>query len=86
MLDAARPVKVVVAPVLDLVAPPGEAVMVQAPAGNPLKATLAVAVAQVGCVIVPTTGAEGVTGCALMTALPEADDTHPEEVRVTVKV
>ena len=31
-------------------------------AGKPLKATLPVAVLHVGCVIVPTVGAEGVAG------------------------
>jgi hypothetical protein len=36
--------------------------IVQFPAGSPFKTTLPVATAQVGCVIVPTTGAEGVTG------------------------
>ena len=44
-----------------MVEPPGAAVTVQAPvAGSPLKATLPVAVAQVGWVMVPTIGAEGV--------------------------
>ena len=42
--------------------PEGEPVTVQLPEdGKPLNATLAVAVAHVGCVIVPTVGAEGVT-------------------------
>ena len=40
--------------------------IVQLPAGSPLKTTLPVATAQVGCVIAPTTGAVGVGGCALM--------------------
>jgi len=33
---------------------------------------------------VPTAGAGGVTGCALITALDEAGEVHPEEF-VTVK-
>ena len=42
--------------------PDGLPATVQLPAGRPLKATLPVAVAQVGCVIVPGVGADGVTG------------------------
>ena len=42
------------------VIPPG--LMVQLPDGNPLNTTLPVAVAQVGCVMVPTVGALGVAG------------------------
>lgn len=34
----------------------------QFPDGSPFKTTLPVATEQVGCVIVPTVGAEGVTG------------------------
>ncbi len=63
MLLATKPVivPVVVEPVSDT--PPGDAVTVQLPLdGRPLKATLPVAVAQVGWVIVPTTGADGVKG------------------------
>ena len=36
--------------------------IVQFPAGNPLNTTLAVAIVQLGCVIMPVAGAEGVTG------------------------
>jgi hypothetical protein len=57
--------------------------MVQFPVGNPLKTTLPVATVHVGCVMVPTVGAEGVTGCVLMTTLPEAVEVHPTEL-VTV--
>jgi hypothetical protein len=59
--------------------------IVQLPAGKPFNTTLPVANWQVGCVIVPTTGAVGVPGCALITTLPEAGETHPEAL-VTVKV
>jgi len=51
--------------------------IVQLPAGKPFNTTLPVANAQVGCVIVPTTGAVGVEGCALMTTLPDAGEAHP---------
>ena len=57
--------------------------MVQLPDGSPDKTTLPVGVAHVGCVIVPTTGAVGVTGWALITTLAEAADVHPSEL-VTV--
>ena len=36
--------------------------IIQFPAGRPLNVTLPVATVQVGCVTVPTTGAEGVSG------------------------
>ena len=83
-VPAARPVNVVevVDPVF--VAPP-VAVTVQLPEGRPLRATLPVAVAQVGCVIVPTIGVSGVAGCVLMVALVEATEVQPTEF-VTVKV
>ncbi|MFN8344059.1 MAG: hypothetical protein U0X91_03610 [Spirosomataceae bacterium] len=41
-------------------------------AGKLLSTTLPVATAQVGCVMVPTVGAVGVLGWALMTTLAEA--------------
>ena len=47
--------------VLVLVAPPGEAVIVQEE-GKPLRATLPVGLVQLGCVMAPITGAEGVGG------------------------
>ena len=65
VLFAVRPVNVAVAPVpvnVELLVP-SDAVTVQLPvAGNPLNATLAVATLQVGWVIVPIDGAEGVDG------------------------
>ena len=58
-----------------MIEPPGLAVTVQLPdAGKPLNATAPVAVAQVGCVIAPTIGAEGVAGCAFNTAVPDDPD------------
>jgi hypothetical protein len=77
-------VNVVVAIDPVFVAPP-VAVIVQLPDGRPLKATLPVAVAQVGCVMVPMIGASGVAGWVLMVALVEATEVQPTEL-VTVKV
>jgi hypothetical protein len=51
--------------------------IVQLPAGKPLNITLPVAVAQVGCVIVPTVGADDVTGCVLTTTSVDAVEVHP---------
>ena len=83
---AVKPLNVPVVPVPVIVEPPGVAVTVQVPDdGSPLKATLPVAVVQVGWVIVPTTGADGVSGCALMVALSDEAEVHPAAL-VTVKV
>ena len=50
----------VLVPVPVVVVPPGVLVNVHVPVeGKPLNTTLPVAKEQVGCVIVPTTGAEG---------------------------
>jgi hypothetical protein len=57
-VPATRPESVVLGPEPDIA--PG--LIVQFPDGKPLNATLPVATAQVGCVIVPTIGADGVTG------------------------
>lgn len=77
-------VAVMPVPVPVVVTPPGLRVKVHDPNnGKPLKATLPVASAQVGCIIVPTTGAVGVTGCVLITTLPEELDVQPSEL-VTV--
>ena len=53
MVAGVNNVKVVVAP-LPAIAP---GLIVHAPAGNPLKATLPVGTVQVGCMMIPTTGA-----------------------------
>ena len=85
-MDAARPDTVVVVPVPVEVTAPGFRVRVQVPeAGSPERAMLPVATEQVGWVTVPITGADGVTGCALRTALPEAAEVQPAAL-VTVKV
>jgi len=57
-VPAGSPDMVVLAPV-PLIDP---GLMVQFPAGKPLKTTLPVETEHVGCVIVPTIGAVGVTG------------------------
>lgn len=54
-------------------------------AGRFSRTTLPVARSQVGCVIVPITGAGGVTGCALITNSADAGETHPAAL-ATVKV
>ena len=63
--------------VLKVEPPMAPGLMVQLPAGNPLNSTLPVDTAHVGWVIVPTRGADGVTGCALMTTLADAIEVHP---------
>jgi hypothetical protein len=69
-----------------VVVPPGDRVKVHVPVdGNPLRTTLPVADAQVGCVIVPKTGAVGVWGCGLITTFAEKAEVQPFEL-VTVKV
>jgi hypothetical protein len=69
-----------------VVDPPGEAVTVQDPEpGRSLNATLPVEVEHVGCVMVPTVGADGVTGAEFMVALEDAVEVQPDEF-VTVKV
>lgn len=73
---------IVVVAVLPLIAPGS---IVQLPAGRPESTTLPVADAHVGCVIVPTDGAEGVAGWALMTTGVEAAEIHPVEF-FTVKL
>jgi hypothetical protein len=86
VVPAVNPVKLPVVPVPVIVAPPGEAVTVHVPEdGKPLRATLPVATAHVGWVIVPITGAVGVTGCALIIAFEEATEVHPAAF-VSVKV
>jgi hypothetical protein len=82
----ARPLIVLVIPLPVVVVPPGNRVMTHVPEdGNPFSTTLPEGTANVGCVIVPTTGAEGVGGCAGITKFKEGPDRHPSAV-VTVKL
>jgi hypothetical protein len=74
--------RIVVLPVLPAILP---GLMVQFPAGKPLRTTLPVATAQVGCVIAPTIGADGVAGCALITTSADNTEVHPA-ASVTVKL
>ena len=57
--------------------------MVQLPEGKPLNTTLPVDTVHVGCVMVPTIGADGVTGWVLITTSADVDEVHPTEL-VTV--
>ena len=72
-------------PLPEVVTLPGVRVSTHEPAGSELSTTLPVTTTQVGCVISPITGAEGVAGCAFITAFPEGGDVHPFDP-VTVKV
>jgi hypothetical protein len=84
-VPAAIPLIVVVVPVPVVVTPPGILVTVHVPdEGKPLNATLPVAKTHVGCVIVPTTGALAVAGCALTVTLDDDADVHAPNVAVTV--
>jgi len=75
-----------VAPVPLIVTLPGLRVRVHVPvAGRPLRATLPVDRAQVGWVMVPTTGAAGVSGWTLITTFADAAETQVSAF-VTVKV
>jgi hypothetical protein len=77
---------VVEVPVPVEVTAPGFLVRVHVPdEGRPLRTTLPVGTAQVGWVLVPTTGAVGTAGAVFMMIFPVAGETHPE-ASVTVKV
>lgn len=72
-VPTAKPATVLLAPLPDMA--PG--LIVQVPAGKPLRSTLPVEEAQVGWVIVLTTGADGVAGCTLIIIFAENDEVHP---------
>jgi hypothetical protein len=69
-----RPDIVVDTPVPEYVFPPGERVIVQPPAGSPLKVTLPVASVHVGCTTPLTVGAEGFCWNVMMTS--SVDEVH----------
>lgn len=74
-VPVANPEMVVVVP--EPVIAPG--LIVQFPAGKPVKNTLPVATVHDGCVIVPIVGAGGVPGFAIITISAEANEMHPTE-------
>jgi hypothetical protein len=85
-VPVASPVIVELIPVPVEIVPPGVLVNVHVPdAGKPFKTTLPVDRAQVGSVIIPTVGAVGVAGCALITTFPDAAEVHPASF-LTIKV
>ena len=51
--------------------------IIQLPVGKPLKTTLPLAMVHVGCVKVPNVGAEGVTGCDLITTSSDSPEIQP---------
>ena len=53
--------------------------------GSPLRTTLPVETVYVGCVIVPTTGAEGVGGCEFIMTFDDTRDVQPDS-SLTVKL
>ena len=72
-------------PVLVVIVPPKSRDSVQLPDGKPLNTTLPVAKAQVGWVMVPTTGGVGVVGADSISTLPLTPEVQPATF-VTVKV
>ena len=69
---------VVLEPVPVAVAPPGFLIKVHVPVGGKLfSTTLPVGTAHVGCVLVPTAGADGEAGAALITMFDDEDEVHP---------
>lgn len=65
--------------------PPGVRVIVHVPVpGRPFSTTLPVGDVQLGWVISPNTGIDGVTGCVLTGTLAETGEVQPNEL-VTVK-
>ncbi len=68
-------------PVPEVVAAPGNWVIFQVPVkGSPLNTTLPVGTSSVGGVIFPTIGVDGMDGCAGMTTFAEGFDKHPSAV------
>jgi len=85
-VPAAKLVTVAVVPDPFVVFPPGLLVSVHVPVdGRPEMLTLPVVTRQVGCVMIPITGAEGAPGGVFRTRLEDAEDVH-EEALVTVNV
>lgn len=73
-------------PAEDVATLPGFLVSVHIPIdGKPLIMTLPVGTLQSGCVIVPITGGEGVTGCGVMVTFSVGVEVQPYSL-VTVNV
>ena len=69
---------VVLAPELPVITPSGDLSNFQDPVeGKLLIITLPVLLEQVGPVIKPIRGVDGVSGCALIIAVEEGEETHP---------
>ena len=78
VVPATSPFMVLLAPLPEVIIPPGVIINFHDPvAGRPLKTTLPVAMLIVGWVIVPTLGAFGVDGWALMVILEDETEIHP---------
>lgn len=73
LVPAVRPVTILVTPVPAI--EPG--FIIQFPKGKPLNSTFPVAIVQVGCVMVPTIGDEGVRGCELIEIFADDKEVHP---------
>jgi hypothetical protein len=85
-VPGARPLIVVLIPVPVVATAPGDRVMVHVPvAGSPFNTMLPVATTQVGCVMVPVTGAIGIPPAGRITTLADVTEIHPPAL-VTVKV
>jgi hypothetical protein len=85
-VPGSRPDTVIDDPLPDVVTFPGLRVSTQIPeGGREFNTTLPVARIQVGWVMFPITGADGVAGCAFITAFDDGAEVQPVEF-VTVKV
>jgi hypothetical protein len=70
---------VVLMPVPVVVVPPGVLIKVhESVPGKLFNTMLPVGKAQVGCVLVPATGADGETGAALINMSDDEDEVHPD--------
>lgn len=86
-MPGASPVNVVDEPVPVCVDPPGLTVRVHVPEeGRPVNSMLPVDVEQVGCVILPITGAGDDAGGSFTTAFADDGEVHPCDVTVKVYV
>lgn len=82
---AGIPLIVAIVPLPVMVNVLGVLVIVHDPDGRLPSTTLPVETVQVGCVMIPTSGFNGVAGCALITTSAVANDVQPS-LFVTVNV